>query len=124
MQDGYLKTSEFCGTCHDVRTPPDARLAEGVDPVTKEPFQRLENLFTEWKNGPYGPINNTVGGVVSCQDCHMDLGPPAPAGSYAEGETTVYPRPRYVTEREQVSTHYFTGIDIALVDFPGQAGPG
>lgn len=50
----------------------------------------------------------------------MDLGPPEPAGSYAEGETTVYPRPRYVFEREQVSTHYFTGIDVTLVDFPGQ----
>ena len=120
MQDGYLRSGEFCGTCHDVRTPPDANLADPVDPVTGEPFQRLENLFTEWKNGPYGPINNTVGGVVTCQDCHMDLGPPAPAGSYAEGETTVYPRPRYVLEREGVSTHYFTGIDIALVDFPGQ----
>ncbi|RDH89835.1 MAG: hypothetical protein DIZ77_14965 [endosymbiont of Seepiophila jonesi] len=120
MQDGYLRSGEFCGTCHDVRTPPDANLADGVDPVTNEPFQRLENLFTEWKNGPYGPLNNTVGGVVTCQDCHMDLGPPEPAGSYAEGETTVYPRPRYVFEREEVSTHYFTGIDIALIDFPGQ----
>ncbi len=120
MQDGYLSSSEFCGTCHDVRIPPDANLTDAVDPVTNEPFQRLENLFTEWKNGPYGPINNTVGGVVTCQDCHMDLGPPEPAGSYAEGETTVYPRPRYVFEREEVSTHYFTGIDIALVDFPGQ----
>ena len=41
MQDGYLGTSEFCGTCHDVRTPPDARLTNPVDPVTNEPFQRL-----------------------------------------------------------------------------------
>jgi mono/diheme cytochrome c family protein len=120
MQDGYLGTSEFCASCHDVRTPPDSNLTVAVDPVTNEPFQRLENLFTEWQNGPYGPINNEVGGVVSCQDCHMDLGPPAPAGSYAEGETTVYPRPREVNEREKVSTHYFTGVDIALVDFPGQ----
>jgi hypothetical protein len=116
---GYLRESEFCGTCHDVRTPPDGALADSVDPVTGEPFQRLENLFTEWKNGPYGPINNKVGGVVSCQDCHMDLGPPKAAGSYAEGETTVFPRPNMVDEREEVRTHYFTGIDIALVDFPG-----
>lgn len=119
-EDGYLRTSKFCGTCHDVRTPPDAALANPVDPETDEPFQRLENLFTEWKNGPYGPINNQVGGVVSCQDCHMDLGPPKAAGSYAEGETTVFPRPNQVEEREEVRTHYFTGIDITLVDFPGQ----
>jgi len=116
--NGYLRSSEFCGSCHDVRTPPGAGLT--TDPLTGEPFQRLENLFTEWQNGPYGPINNEVGGVVSCQDCHMDVGPPAPAGTYPEGETTVYPRPRLVHEREEVATHYFTGVDIALVDFPGQ----
>jgi len=115
---GYLRSSEFCGTCHDVRTPPGAGLT--TDARTDEPFQRLENLFTEWKNGPYGPIHNEVGVVVSCQDCHMDVGPPAPAGTYPEGETTVYPRPREVQEREEVATHYFTGVDVALVDFPGQ----
>jgi hypothetical protein len=119
-QPGYLRSSEFCGSCHDVRTPPDGNLAIPVDPETGEGFQRLENLFTEWQEGPYGPLNNSVGEVVSCQDCHMDLGPPSPAGSYAEGETTVYPRPNQVDEREEVRTHYFTGIDIALVDFPGQ----
>ncbi len=120
--DGYLRSSEFCGACHDVRTPPGAGLTE--DPLTGEPFQRLENLFTEWKNGPYGPINNQVGGVVSCQDCHMDVGPPAPAATYPSGATTVYPRPSMVTERDEVSTHYFTGVDIALVDFPGQDDTG
>ena len=50
----------------------------------------------------------------------MDLGPPEGAGSYAEGETTVFPRPNQVEEREEVRTHHFTGIDITLVDFPGQ----
>ena len=50
----------------------------------------------------------------------MDLGPPSSAGSYAEGETSVFPRPSQVDEREEVRTHYFTGIDIALADFPGQ----
>jgi hypothetical protein len=121
-QPGYLRTGEFCGTCHDVRTPPDPNFPAG-DPLAEDPnegFQRLENLFTEWKTGPYGPDNNSVGGVVTCQDCHMDLGPPAPAGSFADGDTTVFPRPSQVDEREEVRTHYFTGIDIALVDFPGQ----
>ena len=118
-QAGYLRTGDFCGTCHDVRTPPDAALATAVDPETGESFQRLENLFTEWQNGPYGPVNNMVGEVVTCQDCHMDLGPPLAAGSYAEGETTVFPRPSQVEERDEVRTHYFTGIDIALIDFPG-----
>jgi hypothetical protein len=113
----YLKSSEFCGACHDVR-PRAADVIEGED------FQRLEDLFTEWQKGPYGPIANIVGGVVSCQDCHMDAGPPAPAGTYPEDKTSVYPRPRDSTER-RVSTHYFTGVDIALIeDFPGQDDPG
>jgi hypothetical protein len=114
----YLKSSEFCGACHDVR-PRAADVIEGDN------FQRLEDLFTEWQKGPYGPtIANTVGGVVTCQDCHMDAGPPDPAGTYPKDKTSVYPRPRYSTERE-VSTHYFTGVDIALIeDFPGQDDPG
>ncbi len=112
----FLKSSEFCGACHDVR-PRAADVVEG------EEFQRLENLFTEWQQGPYGPIANTVGGVVSCQDCHMDAGPPAPPGTYPKDKTSVYPRPRNSTER-RVSTHYFTGVDIALIPFPGQDDPG
>lgn len=57
----------------------------------------------------------------------MDAGPPFPAGTYYDAETTVYPRPGLVSERE-VSTHYFTGVDIALtppaMGFPGQDDPG
>ena len=41
----FLRSSEFCGTCHDVRLP-------GTDAVTGEPFLRLENAFTEWQQRP------------------------------------------------------------------------
>ena len=109
----FLRSSEFCGGCHDVRP-------RAADVVTGEPFQRLENLFTEWQNGPYGPTAaNTVGKVVSCQDCHMNEGAPSAPGVYPYDKTTVYPRPRDVVER-RVSTHYFTGVDIAMIPFPGQ----
>ncbi len=118
--DPYLRSSEFCGTCHDVRPL-------NPDDVTGEPFQRLENLFTEWQTSGWNSTNNPTGQIVSCQDCHMDAGPPYLAGTYYDAETTVYPRPGLVGERE-VSTHYFTGVDIALtppsVGFPGQDDPG
>lgn len=112
----YLSSSEFCGSCHDVR-PRFADVVEGTD------FQRLEDLFTEWKNGPFGPINNTVGGVVSCQDCHMDAGPPYPAATYPTDTVSIFPEPNDAPKRS-VSTHYFTGVDIALVPFPGQDDAG
>lgn len=105
----YLKSADFCGSCHDVRLRvPDA--------VTGEPFQRLENLFTEWRAGPYAGSDNPYGRPVTCQDCHMSLYPYAPPGTYPRARAAALAD---VPERE-VSTHYFTGVDVALVDFPGQ----
>ena len=49
----------------------------------------------------------------------MDAGPPSPAATYYDAKTSVYPRPSSATERA-VSTHYFTGVDVTLIDFPGQ----
>ncbi len=126
MPDSFLQSSEFCGTCHDVRplNHDDITLEESP---SGQPFQRLEDLFSEWQASPWNSINNPTGHVVTCQDCHMDAGPPFPPGTYYAAESTVYPRPRLVFE-QLVSTHYFTGVDIALtppVDgFPGQNNSG
>jgi hypothetical protein len=98
----YLKSSEFCGACHDVRVPntPDA--------ATHEPFQRLENLYSEWKNGPWNRNDNPVGHPVSCQGCHMSLyGSPDPS--------TQIPRP---PDSESVRTHRFTAVSTTLIDEP------
>jgi hypothetical protein len=46
----YIRTSQFCGNCHDV-----------VDPTGV----RLEEAFSEWKNSP------AAANGVRCQDCHM-----------------------------------------------------
>jgi len=46
----YIKTSQFCGECHDVTNP------EGV---------RLEEAFSEWQNSPAAAEGQT------CQSCHM-----------------------------------------------------
>lgn len=112
----YLSTSEFCGGCHDVRLNAD-------DQGTPEPdAQRLENLFTEWQQGPYGPPPN--GNNTTCQDCHMSLYPSAAPGTYPYNTVSVYPKISTKSVR-QVSTHYFTGVDIALIEeFPGQDSVG
>lgn len=46
----YIKSSQFCGECHDVTSP------QGV---------RLEEAFSEWQNSPAAKSGNT------CQQCHM-----------------------------------------------------
>lgn len=103
----YLRDPAFCGACHDVRLPiPDV--------VTGEPFQRLENLFTEWETGPYNSDANPYGRVVTCQDCHMSLYPTAPPGSYplAVVSETSFEEPR------RHALHAFTAVSIPLVDDP------
>ncbi len=112
----YLRTSEFCGGCHDVRLAADDQGTPEADAM------RLENLFTEWQQGPYGPAPN--GNNTTCQDCHMSIYPWAPPGYYPLNIVTVYPMPSANTRR-QVSTHNFTGVDVALIDdFPGQDSVG
>ncbi len=46
----YIKSSAFCGTCHDVTNP------AGV---------RLEEAFSEWQHSP------AAANGVTCQHCHM-----------------------------------------------------
>ncbi len=107
----FVRSAEFCGTCHDVRLP-------GTDAATGEPFLRLENAFTEWQQGPYASADNPYGRVVTCQDCHMSAYPYQPPGTYFEDQTAALAD----APLREVSTHYFTGVDVALVDFPGQSG--
>lgn len=62
----YHSSSEFCGTCHDLRNPLQNLLDEqGVDTGRLFPEQ---TTYTEWEQSAFA----TEG--TSCQDCHM---PPA-----------------------------------------------
>jgi len=109
----FLRSARFCGSCHDVRLP-------GPDAVSGEPLLRLENLFTEWEQGPYATAANPQGRVVTCQDCHMSAYPYAPPGTYLQDRAAEFPG----APLRRVSTHYFTGVDLALIDFPGQFDEG
>ncbi len=83
----HLRSARFCGACHDVRL-------DQPDVVAREPFGRLENLFSEWAASPWADADHPqnplrgqpgIGGlhdgredageVITCQDCHMSLYP-------------------------------------------------
>ena len=101
----YLQSSEFCGSCHDVRIPVE-------DAVTGEPFLRLENLFTEWQTGPYATEDNPWGTVVRCQDCHMSLYPLEPPGTFPEIRVAQY----LDTPVRPHAVHAFTAVSAPLTD--------
>jgi hypothetical protein len=83
------RSSDFCGTCHDVSNPAFERtgpfdyapgpLDQKPDPVNSQTLFPVERTYSEWLNsafpvGVYAPefAGNLPGGVVrSCQDCHM-----------------------------------------------------
>lgn len=67
----YLKRSEFCGSCHDVRLfGTDARAVE----TSGEHFKRLRNAYSEWVD--WAAAERAAGrAAASCQDCHMSLYP-------------------------------------------------
>lgn len=133
----YLRSSQFCGACHDVRL-------FGTDaiggPSRGDHFKRLRNAYSEWAD--WATLERSAGREpADCQGCHMSSfpgvcvsgDPPAPiAGetdisalrrgcppgthfeSRAPGEL---PRLRVAAgsgERREVSTHYFSGVDIPL----------
>lgn len=50
----FLKTAEFCGTCHNEKSPYDVW---------------VKSTHLEWKEGPYAQEG------VRCQDCHMTYAP-------------------------------------------------
>jgi hypothetical protein len=136
VERAYIQTGEFCGSCHDVRIP-------FQDVETLEPFRRVENLFTEWRDSPWnnnneliyveenprelahdddgneikGKDGNALKSITTCQDCHMSLymlDPGAKPGEYAGGFFA-----DGAEERERVSNHRFMGVDRFLVrDLP------
>ncbi len=62
VENPFLRTAEFCGTCHNEKNPWELW---------------VKSTHLEWKEGPHGKA-----GIV-CQDCHM---PPAAGRSATMGE--------------------------------------
>ncbi|HVR19229.1 MAG TPA: hypothetical protein VMS65_06030, partial [Polyangiaceae bacterium] len=132
----YLASSEFCGSCHDVRLFGTDTLG-----VTKgEHFKRLRNAYSEWLD--FGEQRRRLGRPTpSCQSCHLSGFPgvcladdvatgkasapspgasagPCPPGTHvsqrAPGDL---PLGRIATSSERDRAHhphYFTGVDVPL----------
>ncbi|WP_428265833.1 hypothetical protein [Haliangium sp.] len=132
----YLRSSAFCGACHDVRlfgTDVIGVVARG------EHFKRLRNAYSEWQ--AWGAGERAQGRpVAECQDCHMSLYPGVcvpdadrssesdpdrrdlaqracpPGTAMSPRPPGVYPsaRPAAGTPAATVTTHYFSGVDHSL----------
>jgi len=131
----YIQSSNFCGSCHDVRVPgaslthAETNLNPGSEDVT---FYRLENLNTEWLTGPYASADNPFGKPIRCQDCHMSMFPYGGESTYeVGGKTITSPTPGvfatnfaaepegsteydYQLQKRPVANHYFTGVDVPI----------
>ncbi len=122
----YLKSSDFCGSCHDVRL-----FGTDVIGATKgEHFKRLRNGYSEWVD--WAATEKRKGREpATCQGCHMSTFPgvcePRAGADGGEGcppGTRFSPRPpgtpadgfvaQGSNEKTQVSTHYFSGVDLPL----------
>ena len=113
--DAYLRSSEFCGACHDVRL-------FGTDVLGAaergEHFKRLRNAYSEWR--AWADSERSAGREpATCQGCHMSQYPgvctPAP-GSKGDADcpagTRFSSRPA-VVDPKSVS-HYFTSVEVPL----------
>jgi len=129
----YLGTSEFCGSCHDVRL-------FGSDVIGArrgEHFKRLRNAYSEW--AAWARDEERRGKTAAtCQDCHMSTypgicEPGAPASGAVEPECPPgthfvarapgsFPEGRVADNSPRssaITTHYFSGVDVPLSpEFP------
>jgi hypothetical protein len=130
--DRYLRSSAFCGACHDVRLfGTDVRGA-----ARGEHFKRLRNAYSEWRS--WADAEQRAGRPPpSCQDCHMSLypgicapggtgGEGCPSGSHFEARAPgEYARGLVApssSERLPVASHWFTSVDLPLSpDLPESA---
>lgn len=104
-ENTLFTTSNFCGTCHDVRSPKP-------DVVTGEPFLRVEETFTEWQESDWaiGGGNSPISEPVTCQGCHMSDYPNLAPNSRPTMAVTSVPG---VPDREHAN-HNFTAVSVAL----------
>lgn len=126
----YLRTSEFCGACHDVRLFGTDSLAG----ARGEHFKRLRNAYSEWAAWAKGE-ERAGRAAATCQDCHMSTypgvceaieggaeagggDPECPPGTrFAARAPGAWPKARVADSSvgaRDVTTHYFSGVDVPL----------
>ncbi|MDX1735162.1 MAG: hypothetical protein R3228_12385, partial [Halioglobus sp.] len=91
-----ISTSEFCGSCHDVR------LRNGF---------RLEDAYSEYNYSPSAARGET------CQDCHMGRVPGVVSG-YEEGPAAEIGQGKakpYHTSPRKLTNHMFAGPDYSVI---------
>jgi hypothetical protein len=111
----YLRSSEFCGACHDVRL-----FGTDVLGVAQrgEHFKRLRNAYSEWR--AWADTERSAGREpATCQGCHMSQYPGvcvpakgAPADADCPKGTRFSPRPPVVDPK--AVSHYFTSVEVPL----------
>ncbi len=102
VKSDYIQSSEFCGSCHDVITPPGLR---------------TEETYSEWKQSVYAEKG------IKCQDCHMRTLPGKPNQKKVRGPAAIMAGVEF-PERE-LSNHAMIGVDYHLIDyFPYADNPG
>lgn len=103
VQQPYIRSSQFCGECHDVTSP------EGI---------RLEEAFSEWQNSPAAKDG------VTCQHCHMGpiQGVPVAPNRRPLGPAAQVPGvPIEQMPLRHLTDHTFAGPDYSLLpdtEFP------
>lgn len=133
----YIRSSEFCISCHDVRIPAPSLFAPEGTPE----YFRLENLGTEWATQAYAGNDNPFGAIVRCQDCHMSMYPYGGDSTYTIADpadptvqyTITSPTPSVFPTNKaaggtidptgaglplpdrKVVTHQFTGVDVPML---------
>ena len=99
----YIKSSQFCGDCHDVTAP------NGV---------RNEEAFSEWQNSPAAKEG------ITCQNCHMGPVQGVPIADHDRPWGPAAVVPGVPVDRMPVrplSDHTFAGPDYSLLpdtEFP------
>jgi hypothetical protein len=123
----YLASSEFCGSCHDVRL-------FGSDVIGArdrgEHFKRLRNAYSEWS--AWATTERARGREpATCQGCHMSAFPGVCVPDKGAKGDDVCPDDTHFekrapgtkvggrialssTDETGVSTHYLTGVDLPL----------
>ncbi len=110
----YLRSSEFCGACHDVRL-------FGTDVVGAERgehFKRLRNAYSEWR--AWADTERSAGREpATCQGCHMSQYPGVcvPAKG-ARGDADCPVGTRFSAKAPVVDpravSHYFTSVEVPM----------